>query len=103
MNLIQASLFRTTVRLIMGHCSLNKYLHTIKRSNCPRCEIAEETVAHFLGKCLATSQLRRNMFYDFYLSIHDIFDNHNIMTIINYTNSTNRFTKPEDLNQTGVT
>ena len=43
------------------------------------------------------------MFYDFYLSIHDIFDNHNIMTIINYTNSTNRLTNPEDLDQTGVT
>ena len=65
--------------------------------------MAEETVAHFLGQCPATSQLRGNMFHDFYLSINDIFDNHNITTIINYANKTRRFIKPEDLDQTGVT
>ena len=98
--------YRTAVHLISGHCGLNKHLHTIKRSDtnlCPSCEMAEETVAHFLGQCPATSQLRGNMFHDFYLSINDIFDNHNITTIINYANKTQRFIKPEDLDQTGVT
>ena len=65
--------------------------------------MAEETVTHFLGKCPATAELRNNIFVDYYLDVNDMFNKHKITTIINYTNLTNRFNKPENLDQSGVT
>ena len=98
--------YRTATHLISGHCGLNKHLHTIKRSStkiCPNCEAADETVAHFLGQCPATAQLRGNMFQDYYMSINDIFNNNSIANIINYVKRTNRLSDPEHLDQSGVT
>jgi hypothetical protein len=40
---------------------------------------------------------------DYYLDVNYMFNKYNITTIINYTNLTNRFNKPEDSDQTGVT
>ena len=98
--------YRTAMYLVTGHCSLNKHLYTIHRSNtklCPKCESAEETVAHFLGECPATALIRGNIFHNHYLSINDIFDNYSMSTIIKYTKHTNRFNDPEHLDQSGVT
>jgi hypothetical protein len=94
------------MHLITGHCGLNNYLHRINRSTtnlCPACETDEETVSHFLGSCPATAELRNNIFTDYDLDVHYMFNKYNITTIINYTNLTNRFNKPEDSDQTGVT
>ena len=73
--------YRTAMYLITGHCSLNKHLYTMHRSNtklCPKCELAEETVTHFLGECPSTSLIRGNTFHNYYMSINDIFDNYNM-------------------------
>jgi hypothetical protein len=59
--------------------------------------------SHFLGNCPATAELRNNIFTDYYLDFNYMFNKYNITTIINYTNLTNRFNKPEDSDQTGVT
>ena len=98
--------YRTALHLITGHCALNKYLHRINRSNtnlCPLCDLAEETVSHFLGQCPATAELRNEYLADYYLNISDIFKNNKITTIINFTNRTKRFIKPEEMDQSGVT
>ena len=42
------------------------------------------------------------MIEDYYLDVNYMFNKYNITTIINYTNLTNRFNKPEDIDQTGV-
>ena len=100
--------YRTAMYLITGHCSLNKHLYTMHRSNtklCPKCELAEETVTHFLGECPSTSLIRGNTFHNYYMSINDIFDNYNMSTIsiIKYTKRTKRFNDLEHLDQSGVT
>ena len=56
--------------------------------DCPKCGQNEETVAHLLGQCLATAQLRGNFFRDYYLSVIEIMDNHHIISIIYNTNHT---------------
>ena len=97
--------YRTALHLITGHCGLNKHLHRINRSTtnlCPACETEEETVSHFLGNCPATAELRNNIFTDYYLDVNYMYNKYNITTIINYINLTNRFNKPEDSDQTGV-
>ena len=63
----------------------------------------EETVPHFLGKCLAIVQPRGKYFKDYYLSINEIKDNNHITSIVNYTNRTRRFIEQEDLDHKGVT
>jgi hypothetical protein len=98
--------YRTALHLITGHCGLNKYLHRINRSTtnvCPACETEEETVSHFRGSWPATAEQRNNIFTDYYLDVNYMFNKYNIATIINYTNLTNRFNKPEDSDQTRVT
>ena len=98
--------YRTAVNLITGHCGLNKYLNTIKKTNdssCPDCGHAEETVAHFLGQCPATAQLRGHYFNDYYVSVNDIFDYHHITTIVNFANHTKRLKlEPQELDTSGV-
>ena len=98
--------YRTALHLITGHCTLNKHLHTIQKVNsstCPNCDLEEETVEHFLGKCPSTSTIRGEFFHDYFLSINDIFNNFPITTIVNYTIRTNRLKKFEHLDQSGVT
>ena len=43
------------------------------------------------------------MIEDYYLDVNYMFNKYNITTIINCINLTNRFNKPEDSDQTGVT
>ena len=89
--------YRTAVQFITGHCGLNKHLHIIRKSHCL-------TLSHFLGQCPADVQIRGQYFQDYYLSVNEIFDNqHNISTIINFTNRTKRLVVPKELDQTGVT
>ena len=98
--------YRKALHLITGHCALNKYLYRINRSDtnlCPLCDLAEETVSHFLGHCPATAELRNEYLADFYLNISDIFKNNKMTAIINFTNQTKRFIKPEEMDQSGVT
>ena len=101
--------YRTAVNLIdiTGQCGLNKYLNTIKKNNdssCPDCGHAEETVAHFLGQCPATAQLRGHNFNNYYLSLNDIFDYHHITTIVNFANHTKRLKlEPQGLDISGAT
>ena len=98
--------YRIAVQLITGHCGLNKHLHNMRKSDtsgCPSCGEEEETVAHFLGQCPAIAQLRGQYFQDYYLSVNDIFDRIHISTIITFVNHTRRLSKPEDLDNSGVT
>ena len=66
---------------------------------CLLCGHQEETVSHFLGQCPAIDQLRGRYFNDYYLCD----DNFHISSIISFTNKTNRFLEPEDLDNSGVT
>ena len=98
--------YRTILHMITGHCGLNKHLHNIKRSDtkmCPNCEETEETVEHFLGQCPATALLRENTFYHHYLTSRDIFRRYSLSSIIKFIRLTNRFSDPENLDQSGVT
>lgn len=98
--------YRTAIQLITGHCGLNKHLNSMNKTDtkeCLLCGHQEETVSHFLGQCPAIAQLRGRYFNDYYLSINDIFDNFHISSIISFTNKTNRFLEPEDLDNSGVT
>jgi len=70
---------------------------------CPNCEATEETVKHFLGHCPATALLRGNTFYHHYLTSRDIFRRYSLSSIIKFIRLTNRFSDPENLDQSGVT
>ena len=98
--------YRTAIHLITGHCGLNKHLNNMNKTDtteCLLCAHQEETVSHFLGQCPAIAQLRGRYFNDYYLSINDNFDNFHLSSIISFTNKTNRFLEPEDLDNSGVT
>ena len=98
--------YRTAIHLITGHCGLNKHLNNMNKTDtkeCLLCGHQEETVSHFLGQCPAIAQLRGRYFNDYYLSINDILDNFHTSSIISFTNKTDRFLEPEDLDNSGVT
>ena len=98
--------YKTILHMIKGHCGLNKHLYTISRScpkMCPNCKESEETVEHFLGHCPATALLRRNTFYNQYMTSRDIFKRYSFSTITNFIRLTNRFSDPDNLDQSEVT
>ena len=100
------SSYRTILHMITGHCGLNKHLYTINRSHskmCPNCEESEETVEHFLGQCPATALLRGNTFYNHYMTSRDIFKRYSLSTITKFIRLSNRFSDPDNLDQSGVT
>ena len=70
---------------------------------CPNCEESEETVKHFLGQCPATALLRGNTFYNHYMTSRDIFKRYSLTTITKFIRLTNRFSDPDNLDQSGVT
>ena len=70
---------------------------------CPNCEESEETVKHFLGQCPATALLRGNTFYNHYMTSRDIFTRYSLTTITKFIRLTNRFSDPDNLDQSGVT
>ena|SRR3979490_623013 len=52
------------IQLRTGHAGLNKHLHRIGKVNtpmCAACERAEETMHHFLFRCLAYAEQRREL------------------------------------------
>ncbi|KAF7967641.1 hypothetical protein HWV62_33627 [Athelia sp. TMB] len=59
----QAALY---IQLRSGHAPLNKHLHRIKAKDspiCTGCNLAHETVRHYLLDCPATHRLRNEMMY----------------------------------------
>lgn len=60
----QAALY---IQLRTGHAPLNKHLHKLKAKDspvCTGCNMAHETVKHYLLDCPATSRIRAKMMYE---------------------------------------
>ena len=70
---------------------------------CPNCEEWKETVEHFLEQCPAKALLRGNIFYNHYMTSRDIFKRYSLTTITKFIRLTNRFSDPDNLDQSGVT
>ena len=98
--------YRTAVQLITGHAGLNHHLHKmglVPSKTCPKCEYEDETVGHFLGQCPAFAGIRGQVFHTFYASINDIFENHSILKIVKYANTTKRLLyDPTESIQAGI-
>ena len=85
--------YRTAVQLITGQAGLYYHLHKIHQvpsKTCPKCEMEDETVAHFLGQCPFYAATRAEVFNDYYISMTDIFEQHSIIQIVKYANKTGR-------------
>jgi hypothetical protein len=83
--------YRTAVHLITGHCSLNKHLHVMRKTDscdCPLC-----------GHCSSLAQLRGHYSHDYvhYLYVNKIFVRVHIATIVCFANHTGRLLIPADL------
>ena len=53
--------YRIAIQLITGQAGLNYHLYKIHQTitkTCPKCELEEETVEHFLGRCKLYKQNR---------------------------------------------
>ena len=93
--------YRTALHLITGHCTLNKHLHNMKKSDtgdCSKCGQDKESISHFFRQCPDKAQPRGKFFGDYYLSVNYIMDNYH-----NYTNYIRRHIEQEDLDQSIVT
>ena len=85
---------RLIIQAITGHCALNYHLHKIKRAETPTCEkcyVENETMEHFLGRCQAYSELRREHIVTRFSNIKDVFASNNLNNIIKYFIQTGRF------------
>ena len=69
----------------------------------PNCKESEETVEHFLGHYPAKALLRGNTFYNHYMTSMDIFKKYSLSTITKFIRLSNRFSDPDNLDQSGVT
>lgn len=98
--------YRAAVHLITGCAGLNYHLYKIKAvdtKTCPHCEYAEETVGHCIGQCPAFALLRGEFFNTYCASLSDIFENHSILSMVNYVAKTKRFLFHENRDQSGIT
>ena len=85
--------YRIAIQLITGQAGLNYHLYKIHQTNtktCPKCELEDETVDHFLGCCPFYAATRFEVFGEYYTNMTHIFKNHTILQIVNYANKTGR-------------
>lgn len=85
--------YRIAIQLITGQAGLNYHLYKIHQANtktCPKCELEDETVDHFLGCCPFYAATRFEVFGEYYTNMTHIFKNHTILRIVNYANKTGR-------------
>jgi ribonuclease HI len=85
--------YRIAIQLITGQAGLNYHLYKIHQANtrtCPKCEMEDETVEHFLGRCPFYAATRYEVFEEFYSSMTRIFGNYTIQQIVKYANLTGR-------------
>ena len=99
--------YRTAVQLITGQAGLYYHLHKINQvstKTCPKCDMEDETVSHFLGQCSFYAATRAEVFNDYYISMTYIYERHSILQIVKYANKTGRlrFDTTESI-QDGVT
>ena len=85
--------YRIAIQLITGQAGLNYHLYKIHQTStktCPKCELEDETVDHFLGCCPFYAATRFEVFGEYYTNMTHIFKNHTILRIVNYANKTGR-------------
>ena len=72
---------------------------------CPKCEMAEETVSHFLGQCPAYDDIRSSIFNTIYSNTKDIFNSNSLNQILQYADYTERLNRETDsiTHSSGVT
>ena len=86
---------RIATQLITGHIGLNYHLHKINRSEtslCETCELEEETVEHFIGRCPTYHMMRQKYLDTFSDTMENIFANNSLYKILQYTQHTGRLT-----------
>ena len=86
---------RIATQLITGNIGLNYHLHKINRSEtslCETCELEEETVEHFIGRCPAYHMMRQKYLDTFSDTMENIFANNSLYKILQYTLHTGRLT-----------
>ena len=85
---------RLATHFLTGHAALNYHLNKFKPltipKTCPHCEMEDETVTHFMGRCPKWSAQRGAYFNTFYTNISEIADNNTLNEIVNYINATKR-------------
>ena len=85
--------YRTAVQLITGQAGLYYHLykiHQVSTKTCPKCNMEDETVSHFLGQCPYYAATRAEVFNDYYTTMTDIFERYSILQIVKYANKTGR-------------
>jgi ribonuclease HI len=85
--------YRIAIQLISGQAGLNYHLYKIHQTNtktCPKCELEDETVEHFLGRCPFYAATRFEVFEEYYSTMTRIFEKHTIQQIVMYANKTGR-------------
>ena len=85
---------RIATQILTGHAAVNYHLHKYKPNliskTCPFCNVEDETINHFIGKCPQWAVLRGRFFNTFYASSSDIMDTMSIHKIIDFARATKR-------------
>jgi len=98
--------YRIAIQLITGQAGLNYHLYKIHQTitkKCPKCELEDETVEHFLCRCPCYAMIRFEVFEEFYSTMNRIFGNYNIQQIVKYANKTGRLKYDSTKGKEGVT